>query len=442
MLRGTGKLSLYWRNLLNVTNMAIQERRRQALPRGWSSVFSDYVARAENAEVWDVEGKRFIDFTSGIAVLNTGHLHPAVTSAARSQLERFSHTCFMVSPYESAVTLAERLNSLVPGSTAKKTLFVNSGAEAIENAVKIARLHTGRPGVIAFSGGFHGRTMLALALTGKISPYKRSFGPFPADIYHAPYPYPYRDVGIDDSMDALERLLREDIEPERVAAIVVEPILGEGGFIPAPMAWLQQLREFCNRYCILMIVDEIQTGFARTGTFFAHGPSGIEADLVTMGKGIAGGFPLAAVTGKAEIMDSPPPGSLGGTYGGSPVACSAALAVLDVIENEDLAGRARSIGALMLGRLSSFRQRYDVVGEVRGRGAMLAIELVDDRAGKQPAVELTRTLVSLSADRGLLILSCGMLGNVIRLLPPLTVDDAVISEGLSILEGCLDALAA
>jgi 4-aminobutyrate aminotransferase/(S)-3-amino-2-methylpropionate transaminase len=424
-----------------VTNADLHARRKAAVPRGWSSLVPAYIGRAENAELWDVEGNRFIDFASGIAVLNTGHLHPKVKAAVTRQLDCLSHTCFMVAPYEPAVVLAERLNALTPGKTPKKTLFVNSGAEAVENAVKIARSYTGRPGVIAFSGGFHGRTLLALALTGKVAPYKLGFGPFPGDIYHAPYPYAYRGVSVDDSLAAIERIFREDIEPQRVAAIIAEPVLGEGGFVPAPPEWLRELRLLCDQSGILFIADEIQTGFARTGAMFALEHAGIEADLMTFAKGLAGGFPLAAVTGKASIMDTPHPGALGGTYGGSPLGCAAGIAVLDVIDEEGLIVSARRLGALITEQLQRLAEDFPVIGDVRGLGAMVAMELVEDRASRTPAPALARALVQYSARHGLLVLSCGVNGNVIRILPPLTADGALVREGLQILERGLAELA-
>jgi len=399
------------------------------------------IERARNAELWDVEGNRYIDLAAGIAVVNTGHLHPKVVEAVVDQLDHLSHTCFMVTPYEPAVTLAERLNELVPGPSPKRTLFVNSGAEAVENAVKIARAATGRQGVIAFDGGFHGRTMLTLALTGKTLPYKHRFGPFPGDVFHAPYPYPYRGVDVDDALEGLDRLFHVDIEPERVAAIIVEPVLGEGGFIPAPPDFLQTLRTICDRHGMVLIVDEIQTGFARTGELFAHTHAGIEADLVTMAKGLAGGFPLSAVTGRAELMNAPDPGGLGGTYGGSPVACAAALAVLDIIDHENLVERARRLGETISERLGAIAARIPAIGEVRGLGAMQAIELVADPDTRSPDPDLAKAVVAGAMQRGLLVLSCGVHGNVIRLLPPLTIEDELLAQGLDILGAVLAELA-
>ncbi len=422
------------------TNAEIHARRQAALPTGWGSTFPVYVERAANAELWDVEGRRYIDFAGGIAVLNTGHLHPHVRDAVAAQLESFSHTCFMVNPYESVVTLAERLNAVMPGPTEKRTMFVNSGAEAVENAVKIARYATGRSGVIAFSGGFHGRTHMTMALTGKVMPYKHGFGPFPSEIYHAAYPYAYRGVTVDDAMASIAHIFKEDIEPGRVAAVVVEPVLGEGGFVDAPPQFLRELRGLCDEHGIVLIVDEIQTGFARTGRLFAHEYAGIEADIVTLAKSLAGGFPLAAITGKAEIMNTVHAGGIGGTYGGNPLSVAAANAVLDVIERENLADRALGIGETFVKRLEGLAAHHESIGEIRGLGAMVAMELVKDRTSKEPDADLTRALVAKAQEAGLILLSCGTLGNVVRFLVPLTAPDELITEGLDVLEGCFDEL--
>jgi 4-aminobutyrate aminotransferase/(S)-3-amino-2-methylpropionate transaminase len=399
-----------------------------------------YVARARNAELWDVEGRRYIDFAGGIAVLNTGHLHPAVQASVARQLEAFSHTCFMVTPYGAAVELAERLNRLAPGPTPKKSILVTTGAEACENAIKIARAATGRSGVIAFGGGFHGRTFMAMAMTGKVTPYKNGFGPMPGDVYHAPFPIAYHGVSVADSLAAIDHLFKYDIEPTRVAAIILEPVLGEGGFYVAPPEFLRELRALCDRHGMLLIADEVQTGFARTGRMFAIEHSGVEPDLMTMAKSLAGGFPLAAVVGKAAIMDAPAPGGLGGTYAGSPIACAAALAVLDVIETEGLCARAEAIGGTIKRMLADAAPELPSIGEVRGLGAMIALELVKDRDPHQPDPELTKSLVKLAASKGLVILSCGLYGNVIRFLVPLTASDALVHEGMQIVIDCLREL--
>jgi 4-aminobutyrate aminotransferase/(S)-3-amino-2-methylpropionate transaminase len=412
------------------------------MARGQSNVAPVFVERALNSELWDGEGNRYVDFGSGIAVCNTGHGHPRITAAARDQIDRFSHTCIMVTPYDTAVRLAERLNELAPGETPKKSIFVTTGAEAVENAVKIARSHTGRRGVIAFHGAFHGRTLLTMGMTGKIAPYKHRFGPFPADVHHAPFPVDHHGISVADSLGAIENLFRVNIAPTDVAAIIVEPVQGEGGFYPAPDEFIRALRALCDEHGIVMIADEIQTGFGRTGRFFAseYYP-GVEPDLVTTAKGLAGGFPLAAVTGKADIMDAPGPGGLGGTYAGSPVSCAAALEVIDVIQEEGLVDRALRIGDLFKSRLTALQNRYpDTIGHVRcDRGAMIAMELVDSENGA-PAVDLTRNLVKAAHDNGLILLSCGIRGNVIRFLPPLTITDDLIEEGLDKVEACLDRL--
>jgi 4-aminobutyrate aminotransferase/(S)-3-amino-2-methylpropionate transaminase len=402
------------------SNTELQKLREAAVPRGVASLLPVFIARAGNAELWDVEGKRYVDFAAGIAVLNVGHLHPAVKAAVAAQLEKFSHTCFQVTQYESYVRLADRLNRLAPGPTPKKTIFLTTGAEAIENAVKIARAHTRRTALIAFSGAFHGRTLLSMALTGKVAPYKTGFGPMPPEIFHLPFPAEYLGVPPTVALEALETLFKSAVEPSRVAV-------------------LRELRRICTEHGIVLIIDEIQTGFARTGTLFAVEQAGIEPDLMTVAKSLAGGFPLAGVIGKAEIMDAPAPGGLGGTYAGSPIACAAALAVLEVIEKEKLCARANAIGAVMKQRLNALRTRHGLacIGDVRGPGAMVAFELVKNGDAGQPDAELTKALVQRAAANGLLILSCGTRANVIRLLAPLTASDAIVGEGLDILERSL-----
>jgi 4-aminobutyrate aminotransferase / (S)-3-amino-2-methylpropionate transaminase / 5-aminovalerate transaminase len=413
-------------------NLDLQARRDAAFARGLGNQLPVYIERARNAEMWDVEGRRFIDFGSGIAVLNTGHLHPKVQAAVARQLDAFSHTCLMITPYASAVELAEKLNELAPGPTPKKTIFVTTGAEAVENTIKIARAHTDRAGVIAFGGGFHGRTFMAMALTGKVAPYKLGFGPFPAEVYHAPFPTDYHGVSVRDSLEALEHIFKYDIEPARVAAIVIEPVMGEGGFYIAPPAFLVALRQICDQHGIVLVIDEIQTGFARTGKLFAIEHAGIEPDLMTMAKSLAGGFPLAAVVGKAQIMDAPAQGGLGGTFAGSPIACAAALAVLEVIEEEELCKRAESIGVQIVTALRAAQKSLPAVGEIRVLGAMVAMELVKNSDPHQPDAELTKALVRHAASKGLVLLSCGLYGNVIRFLAPLTASDEIIQEGLAI----------
>jgi 4-aminobutyrate aminotransferase len=418
-----------------VDNASLEQRRQAATPRGVAVLARFYAARADNAEIWDVEGKRYIDFGSGIAVVNTGHCHPRVIAAAKQQLEAFTHTAYQVVPYEPYVRLAERLNAITPGTHAKKTTFFTAGAEAVENAIKIARAATGRQAIVAFSGGFHGRTMMTLGLTGKVVPYKAGFGPFPGDIYHAPFPVELHGVTVEDSLRALDVLFKADVEPARVAAIIIEPVQGEGGFYVAPPPLMRGLRELCDRHGILLIADEVQTGFARTGRMFAMEHYGVIPDIMTMAKGLAGGLPLAAVTGRAEIMDAPVPGSLGGTYAGSPMSVAAALAVLDVIEDEKLCARAARLGALLCERLESLRSKVPQIAEVRGLGAMVAMEL--QRPGTRvPDPDFTRRVQQEAMDQGLLILTCGY-GNVIRLLMPLTIPDPLFAQGLDILERSL-----
>jgi 4-aminobutyrate aminotransferase / (S)-3-amino-2-methylpropionate transaminase / 5-aminovalerate transaminase len=424
-----------------MNNASLQQRKEAAFARGQGTMTPAYIDRARNAELWDVEGKRYIDLGAGIAVVNTGHNHPRVQAAVQAQLERFSHTCVMVTPYASAVELAEKLNAAAPGNSPKKAIFVTTGAEAVENCIKIARAHTGRSGVIAFNGGFHGRTNLAMGLTGKVAPYKAGFGPFPGEIYHAPYPNAYHGVSEADSLAALNMLFTCDIEPSRVAAIIIEPVQGEGGFYAAPASFMQALRALCDQHGILLIADEIQTGFARTGKMFACEHSGIEPDLITMAKGIAGGFPIAAVVGKAEIMDSPQPGGLGGTYGGSPLGCVAGLAVLDVIEEENLCQRANEIGTRIVASLNQLQIRHPHrIGNIRHQGAMIAMELVQDGDANRPDADLTKALVTQAAKNGLILLSCGIRGNVIRFLPALTISDTLVDEAMTLLETSLDNL--
>jgi 4-aminobutyrate aminotransferase/(S)-3-amino-2-methylpropionate transaminase len=426
---------------LSNSNSDLHKRRENAIPRGVSNSLAVYTERAANAELWDVEGKRYIDFASGIAVLNTGHVHPKVKAAIAKQLEKFTHTCFQVTPYESYVALAEKLNELAPGATPKKTIFLTTGAEAIENAVKIARFHTKRSAIIAFSGGFHGRTLACISLTGKVQPYKTGFGPMLPEVYHIPFPMAYHDVSVEDSLEALYQLFKADVDPARVAAIIIEPVLGEGGFYQAPTELLRKLRTLCDQHGILLIVDEIQTGFGRTGRMFAIEHSGIEPDLMTIAKSVSGGVPLSAVIGKAQIMDSPGPGGLGGTFAGSPLACAAGLAVLEVIREEQLVSRANHIGHFMTSRLKGLQVRFPSIGEIRAVGAMVAIELVKKGSAEHPDADLTKALIQAAGKKGLILLSCGVYGNVIRFLAPLTIPDALLKEGFNLFEQALQEVA-
>jgi 4-aminobutyrate aminotransferase/(S)-3-amino-2-methylpropionate transaminase len=419
------------------SNTDLHRRRAAAVARGVANSLSIYAQRARNAEIWDVEGRRYIDFASGIAVLNTGHLHPRVVAAVQAQLGQLTHTCFQVTPYEGYVALAERLNALAPGPTPKKSILFSTGAEAVENALKIARYHTRRSAVIAFSGAFHGRTLATMTLTGKVQPYKAGFGVLLPEVFHVPFPSAYHGVTPQQSLAAIEQLFKADLDPSRVAALIIEPVQGEGGFYIAPPEFLRSLRALCDSHGIVLVADEIQSGFARTGRMFAFEYSGVEPDLMTVAKSIAGGLPLSAVVGKAQIMDAPPPGGLGGTYAGSPLACAAALAVLDVIAEEQLVERSRVLGTQLMARLKALQAKCPAIGEVRGLGSMVAIELVKNRRADQPDAELTRALVQAAATRGLVILSCGVYGNVIRLLAPLTISDALLNEGLDLLEAAL-----
>jgi 4-aminobutyrate aminotransferase len=412
------------------TNAAIDARRIAATPRGIGIGFPIYAERALNAELWDVEGRRYIDFGSGIAVLNTGHRHPRVVEAIRAQLDCFTHTAYQVVPYESAVLLAERLNRLTPGTHAKKTAFFTTGAEAVENAIKIARAATRRPGVIALGGGFHGRTFMGMALTGKAVPYKTGFGPLPGSIFHVPAPIALHGVSVDDSLRAIEQLFKADIEPEQVAAIILEPVQGEGGFYAAPPEFMRALRKTCDRHGILLIADEIQTGFGRTGAWFAMEHYDVLPDLMTMAKSLAGGTPLSAVCGRAEIMDAPAPGGLGGTYAANALAVAAAHAVLDVIEEEELCARAQILGERLKARLEGFRAKVPQISDVRGLGAMVAVEFADANGAPDP--DFTKQVQARARDAGLLLLTCGVHANVVRFLFPLTIEDAVLEEGLDI----------
>jgi 4-aminobutyrate aminotransferase / (S)-3-amino-2-methylpropionate transaminase / 5-aminovalerate transaminase len=422
------------------SNAALMTRRRAAIARGVGQVHEIFVDHARDCEVWDVEGRRYVDFAGGIAVLNTGHCHPKVVAAVAAQLQRYTHTCFQLLAYEPYVELAERLLRLVPGDFAKKAMFMSTGAEAVENAIKIARTHTRRGAVIAFGGGFHGRTSMALALTGKVAPYKTGFGPLPAGIFHAQFPNALHGIGVDQALGSVEHILKCDVAPDEVAALIIEPVQGEGGFYVAPFEFLRELRTLCDRHGIVFIADEIQSGAGRTGTWLAIEQAGVVPDLVTMAKSMAGGYPISAVLGRADIMDSPGPGGLGGTYAGNPLGCAAALAVLDVFEQEKLLERGRRLGERLQSGLRKIAERQSAIGEVRGLGPMVAIELIAGGRAEQPDAELTRRLITEAAGRGLILISCGIYANVIRIMVPLTAADALVDEGLNILSDSLDAV--
>lgn len=419
-----------------MTNIELSNRRSDAISRGVGVTTQVYAERAENAEIWDVEGRRYIDFAAGIAVVNTGHRHPKVIAAVRTRLDRFTHTCHQVVPYENYVRLAERLNNAVPGNFKKKTIFVTTGAEAVENAIKIARAATNRSAIIAFSGGFHGRTFMGMSLTGKVVPYKVGFGAMLPDVYHAPFPVELHGYPVEDSLAVLDKLFKADVDPNRVAAFIVEPVQGEGGFYEVPKAFMLKLREIADQHGILLIADEVQTGFARTGKLFAMEHYSVVADITTMAKGLGGGFPIAAVTGRADLMDAPGPGGLGGTYGGNPIGVAASNAVLDVIEEEGLSERAAALGARLKQRLQSLTNAVLQIADVRGPGFMNAVEF-NVPGSKTPNAEFTNKVREKALEKGLILLTCGVYGNVIRFLAPLTIQDEIFSEALDILEDTL-----
>ncbi|MDI1361430.1 4-aminobutyrate--2-oxoglutarate transaminase [Methylotenera sp.] len=419
-----------------ITNQDLHNRRLVATPRGIGVMANFFIERALNSEVWDVEGKRYIDFAGGIAVLNTGHRHPKIVAAIEAQLKQFTHTCYQVLPYESYVTLAERINALTPGKHAKKTCFFSSGAEALENAIKIARASTGRPGIVAFAGAFHGRTIMTSAMTGKVSPYKIGFGPFPAEIYHIPFPIDLHGVSVEDSINALHLLFKADIDPKRVAAIVIEPVQGEGGFYAAPPALMQALRKECDEHGILLIYDEVQTGFGRTGKLFAAEHYDVIPDIITMAKSLAGGTTLSAVCGKAEVMDGPAPGGLGGTYAGNPLAIAASHAVLDIIEEEKLVERANVLGSKLTARLKAAQAKVPAIKDVRGLGSMIAAEFFDPITN-EPSMDAVKRVQQAALAEGLILLTCGVYGNAIRFLYPLTIQDEIFDEALDIIDRAL-----
>ncbi|MFN2467360.1 MAG: 4-aminobutyrate--2-oxoglutarate transaminase [Gaiellaceae bacterium] len=417
----------------------ILERKQRVVADPLSIYLPIVIAEGRGALITDVDGNTFLDFTGGVGCLNVGHSHPQVVAAAQEQLARFGHTDFTIVPYEIYVTLAERLIALSPFAGPAKAAFFNAGTEAVENAIKFARSYTKRPAVIAFEGGFHGRTLLSLSLTSKTHPYKAGLGPFAPEVYRLPYAQDYRGPDARTALDALERALVTQVAAEQVAAIVVEPVQGEGGFVVAPQAFLHGIRRICDEHGIVLVVDEVQTGFGRTGKMFAIEHYGIEPDLITLAKSIAGGLPLSAVVGRAEIMDAPPDSAIGGTYVGNPVAQAAAMAVLDIIEEEGLLERSVQIGETIRGRMHAWQERFAAIGDVRGLGAMLAIELVRDRATKEPAPELATAVVEAAAQNGLLLLKSGIYSNCIRVLTPLTIADGELDEALHAWEQALDA---
>lgn len=424
----------------NDNALSIEQLRKQYLADGFSSVRNCYIAKARGSHVWDTNGNDYLDFAGGIAVMNVGHAHPKVTAAVKEQVDRFTHTCFMVLPYASPVLLAEKLCNLIPGPSAKKAFFANSGAEAVENAIKIARRSTGRPGIIAFENSFHGRTLMGMSLTGKVKPYKTGFGPFAPEIYRMPYAYCYRcpfgknypacDLAC---ADHLRQMLITHACPETTAAVIAEPVLGEGGFVVPPDDYFPRIKSICEEHGILFIADEIQTGVGRTGTLFAMEHWGVEADITTVAKSLAAGMPLSAVIGKKEIMDDVHPGGIGGTYGANPAACEAALAVLDIMESEDLLTKGAALGKRLMTGLTDLAERFDAVGDVRGLGPMIAVELVKDRKTKEPAPDIAKAIADRCFETGLIVLVCGTYGNVLRFLPPLVTTEEDVNAGIQIL---------
>lgn len=417
-------------------NSELHQRRVDATPRGVGVMCGFYAEKAENATLWDVEGNEVIDFAAGIAVLNTGHRHPKVMAAVEKQLQAFTHTAYQIVPYESYIALAERINARVPIDGPAKTAFFSTGAEAVENAVKIARAYTKRPGIIAFGGGFHGRTFMTMALTGKVAPYKIGFGPFPGSVYHAHYPNELHGISTEQALQSLTHLFKADIAPDQVAAILLEPVQGEGGFNIAPPEFMQALRTLCDSHGILLIIDEVQSGFARTGKLFASEHYAIKPDLITMAKSLAGGLPLSAVAGRAEVMDAPAPGGLGGTYAGNPLAVAAAHAVLDVIEEEKLCERANQLGKDLVEVLTHAKAHCPQIAAIRAQGSMVAVEFQDPQTGA-PSPEFTKQVQDKALQTGLLLLSCGVYGNVIRFLYPLTIPDEQFRKALDIIQRSL-----
>lgn len=424
----------------------LMARRQEFVARGVASTMNVFVAKADGATIEDVDGNRFIDFAGGIGTMNIGHTRPEVTRAIAEQAEKFTHTCFSVMMYEAYIELAERLTKLMPGDFPKKALFLNSGAEAVENAVKIARYATGRPAILVFDNAYHGRTLMTMTMTAKVKPYKYRFGPFAPEVYRAPFPYAYRmnmtpEEASRFSLQEIERMFVGEVAPDQVAAVVIEPVQGEGGFMIAPPGFLRDLKALCEKHGILFIADEIQTGFCRTGKMFAVEHDGVVPDMLLIAKSMGAGMPISGVIGRADLMDAPPPGMLGGTYSGNPVACAAALAVLDIYEKEDLATRSQEIGKIVLDRFTQLQERHAFIGEVRGQGGMVAMELVKNRATKEPDAQTTTEILAAAHQRGLILIKAGMYDNVIRVLVPLCITDEQLQQGLAILDAAVNAVA-
>jgi len=423
-----------------MSNAELNELKQKYVAAGAASPATAFADRAENAEIWDADGNRFIDFAGGIGVLNVGHRHPKVVAAVKAQLDKVMHTCQTVMPYEGYVKVAEKLSHIVPVRGHAKVMLANSGAEALENAVKIARAATGRSNVICFDGDYHGRTFYTMAMNGKVAPYQTDFGPMPGTVFRAPYPVPYHGVSEDEAIRGLKMTLKTDANPKDTAAIILEPVLGEGGFYPAPTSFLKKIREICDEHGMLMIIDEVQSGFGRTGKMFAIEHSGVEPDMMTMAKSMADGMPISAIVGTDKVMDASGPNSLGGTYTGSPTACAAALAVMEVFEEENILEKSQALGDKLAARFNEWQGKFDCIDHVRNMGAMAAFELVNNKTDRTPNPELAAALCKKAREEGLILLSCGMYGNTIRFLMPVTIEDDVLNEGLDIIESCLESL--
>ncbi|GGC76158.1 4-aminobutyrate--2-oxoglutarate transaminase [Vreelandella lutescens] len=423
-----------------MSNAELNELKQKYVAAGAASPATAFADRAENAEIWDADGNRFIDFAGGIGVLNVGHRHPKVVAAVKAQLDKVMHTCQTVMPYEGYVKVAEKLSHIVPVRGHAKVMLANSGAEALENAVKIARAATGRSNVICFDGGYHGRTFYTMAMNGKVAPYQTDFGPMPGTVFRAPYPVPYHGVSEDEAIRGLKMTLKTDANPKDTAAIILEPVLGEGGFYPAPPSFLKKIREICDEHGMLMIIDEVQSGFGRTGKMFAIEHSGVEPDMMTMAKSMADGMPISAIVGTDKVMDASGPNSLGGTYTGSPTACAAALAVMEIFEEENILEKSQALGEKLAARFNEWQGKFDCIDHVRNMGAMAAFELVNNKTDRTPNPELAAALCKKAREEGLILLSCGMYGNTIRFLMPVTIEDDVLNEGLDIIESCLESL--